>query len=165
MITIVEGQCTGCGACVEVCPTGALYLVDGRAAVDNALCRECEACVSACPTEAIRLITGPINTPDRAPVPVLRREPEVVLVRTSPAQPAPLPLRSALLPALGAALSWTRREIMPRLADLLIERLDRAAAPAANRSTGGGQRGGSGRRQDARGGRGRRRQRWGGGHR
>ena len=31
MITIDLARCNGCGACVEVCPEGALYLVDDKA--------------------------------------------------------------------------------------------------------------------------------------
>ena len=55
MITIDTERCDGCGACVEVCPTGALYLVAGKAAMDGTLCRQCEACLTACPNGAIIL--------------------------------------------------------------------------------------------------------------
>ena len=53
MITIDAELCTGCAACVEVCPTGALYLVAGKATVERALCHDSEACLVACPTGAI----------------------------------------------------------------------------------------------------------------
>jgi hypothetical protein len=34
-------------------------------------------------------------------------------------------LRSRVLPVFGAALAWAGREIVPRLADLLLDTLDR----------------------------------------
>ena len=49
-----EARCTGCGACIEVCPTGALTLAEGKAYLDEVLCRACEACILACPTGALQ---------------------------------------------------------------------------------------------------------------
>ncbi|TEU13379.1 MAG: 4Fe-4S dicluster domain-containing protein, partial [Anaerolineales bacterium] len=34
-LLIDEEACTGCGICVEVCPLGALHLVEGVAVVDE----------------------------------------------------------------------------------------------------------------------------------
>jgi ferredoxin len=45
--------CVGCEACVGVCPTSAISVNDGTAAVDEETCVECGACVSTCPVEAI----------------------------------------------------------------------------------------------------------------
>jgi NAD-dependent dihydropyrimidine dehydrogenase PreA subunit len=123
VIRIDVERCTGCGACVEVCPEGAVYLVDGRVAVDRALCRACEACVAACPVDAIAYASQtsmPREVPAR--VPVVRPEPEVIRVR---AHPAPLLFRSKLLPAIGAALFWAGREIVPRLAGYALDSFDR----------------------------------------
>ncbi len=111
---------------MEVCPTGALYLVDGKATVDQTLCSECEACIAACPTEAITLTTperGPAAEPVR--VPARRPEPEVIHVRT---QTVSTPFRTRVLPVVGAGLVWAGREIVPRLADLLLDTLDRRTA-------------------------------------
>ncbi|NDY58913.1 4Fe-4S dicluster domain-containing protein [Desulfovibrio sulfodismutans] len=47
--------CTGCGACVACCPTGALSLQAGKASVDRSLCVGCGACLRACPTGAVSL--------------------------------------------------------------------------------------------------------------
>ncbi len=63
-------RCTGCGACVEVCPAGALTLVDGKAYLDDALCRGCAACIPVCPADALRpvLEIKAIPVEPRAPV-------------------------------------------------------------------------------------------------
>jgi NAD-dependent dihydropyrimidine dehydrogenase PreA subunit len=89
VITIRAERCDGCGACLEVCSDGALFLIEGKAVVDETLCHECEACVAACPTEAISFVEQ-VTAPARARVPMIRPEPQAVLVES---QPAPLPLR------------------------------------------------------------------------
>ena len=45
--------CTGCGACTNACPFGAMKLANGVAVVDPDLCTLCGACVEACPVSAI----------------------------------------------------------------------------------------------------------------
>jgi Fe-S-cluster-containing hydrogenase component 2 len=47
-------RCTGCGACVELCPVGAITLASGKARVDEESCTGCGACVDACPEGAIK---------------------------------------------------------------------------------------------------------------
>lgn len=47
--------CTGCGACVEICPVEAISLEAGKAKVDEDKCVECGVCVGECPTNAITL--------------------------------------------------------------------------------------------------------------
>ena len=46
--------CTGCGACIEVCPTGALRMVEGHVQVDEALCTGCATCINICPVSALK---------------------------------------------------------------------------------------------------------------
>jgi NAD-dependent dihydropyrimidine dehydrogenase PreA subunit len=48
--------CTGCGDCVAACPTGALSLVNGKAALtEPEKCTYCRVCETSCPTNAIQL--------------------------------------------------------------------------------------------------------------
>jgi NAD-dependent dihydropyrimidine dehydrogenase PreA subunit len=152
MIKIDTERCNGCGACVEVCPTGALYLVEGTAAADQRLCTECEACITACPNEAISLVTPQNAVVESARVPALRPDPLVIQANT---KSSPAPLRASLLPLVGDALAWGWREIVPRLAEVLLYDLDRRATrrqrPAVRQGTpanGSSVRGGgSGRRR------------------
>lgn len=54
MITIRREVCGYCGACVSVCPGGALELIDAYLSVDSALCRpKCKLCSTVCPLGAI----------------------------------------------------------------------------------------------------------------
>jgi len=47
-------ECTGCGTCVDECPTEAITMNSDDIAVVNAdECTDCGMCVDACPTEAI----------------------------------------------------------------------------------------------------------------
>ena len=49
--------CVGCGRCVTVCPTQAIFLDDsGKAIVNSALCQGCAACAAQCPVQAIQII-------------------------------------------------------------------------------------------------------------
>jgi heterodisulfide reductase subunit A len=54
---VVEELCSGCGACVDVCPYEARALDPVRriATVNTALCQNCGACLVACPNKASRI--------------------------------------------------------------------------------------------------------------
>mgnify|MGYP003573646232 CR=1 FL=1 len=58
----IQRQCTHCGACTAVCPTGALAVVRPEMSVefDQKKCSICELCVPACPTRAMQI--RPTNT-------------------------------------------------------------------------------------------------------
>ena len=124
MIRIDTKRCDGCGECVAVCPTGAVYLEGGKAAVEETLCRDCQACIAACPTEAISLVTPKEAVVEPVRVPAPWPEAQVIRVKS---ESTPAPLRTSLLPAVGAALAWGWREIVPRLAEYLLYDLDRRA--------------------------------------
>ena len=53
---IDEKTCTGCGICVEACPTQALSQVGNKARLTHPdLCTYCTICEGICPAEAIEL--------------------------------------------------------------------------------------------------------------
>lgn len=135
MILLSAERCDGCGACVEVCPNGALYLVDGKATLDRLLCRDCELCIAACPTGAITFTTqGEVPVAEPARMPAIRPEPAVIQIRT---EALPQPMRTRVLPLFGATLAWAGRELVPRLADYLLDGLDsRMAQQSSARGVG-----------------------------
>src|SRR5262245_23514451 len=67
---INDDRCTGCDACVAVCPTNVLDLVANKSRVLRFEdCIQCEACMWACPTEALVMFPEgatppPLKIPD-----------------------------------------------------------------------------------------------------
>ncbi|MGB5748249.1 MAG: 4Fe-4S binding protein [Desulfobacterales bacterium] len=59
LAVIAEEDCTGCGICVERCPTDAIDLnAEGVAQRDESACLGCGVCSHFCPEEAISLQEG-----------------------------------------------------------------------------------------------------------
>ncbi|NQU95599.1 MAG: 4Fe-4S binding protein [Candidatus Omnitrophica bacterium] len=52
-----EERCTHCGACITICPTGALYMEKQTMLVifDAEKCNACELCVPGCPPRAMKV--------------------------------------------------------------------------------------------------------------
>jgi hypothetical protein len=86
--------------------------------------------------------------------PAVRPAPEVIQVKT---ESAPAPLRTQVLPVVSTALIWTVREIVPRLAGVFLDSLDRRTAQ--RRATGIAQHGAGTDSQASRRGGGRRHRR------
>jgi NAD-dependent dihydropyrimidine dehydrogenase PreA subunit len=179
MISVNQSLCNGCGACVSECPTDAITLTDGKALVDATLCDGCGSleeehlrlCLQVCPVGALTWTVEPspeavaatalaIAEPSTALAParpepkpgVVVARPMTELAKRAPATPALQ--RRALLPAVGGALVWFGREIVPRLVPLALNALDRTLDRPVGRPTRGPYgastrigRGRSGRRQ------------------
>jgi len=162
MVYVDIEKCAGCGICAEACPVEAVSLVGGIAEVDQEKCTDCEACVEVCPNRAVLAVREPVE--ERVTVPSVRPVPEIIRVRP---QPAPVSLRTRTVPAVSAAaaaLTFLGRNVAPRLADYLLNALDRrlsrgqassAAAASGGASPASGVRG-LGLHRRRRGGRGQR---------
>lgn len=60
-LALDQQRCTGCGACLEVCPQAVLGLSlgNGKAVIlDKDACMECGACARNCPATAIQVQAG-----------------------------------------------------------------------------------------------------------
>lgn len=55
-VEIDNDRCTGCGACVSVCPTGTISLVDEKAVVTGGESISCGHCAAVCPQGAVRVL-------------------------------------------------------------------------------------------------------------
>jgi Pyruvate/2-oxoacid:ferredoxin oxidoreductase delta subunit len=115
MLYVDEGRCSGCGVCVGVCPHGAIVVEEGKASIRQALCQQCEACAAACPERAILSVTEGALVPELDRVRAVRPQ--------EPSRPLSVVARAA--PALGAALLFLGREVMPRVADYVLDVVDR----------------------------------------
>jgi Fe-S-cluster-containing hydrogenase component 2 len=140
-VWVDAARCTGCGACVEVCPTGAMALVDGKARVDEETCIGCEACVDDCPEGAIQ----PVAQGELVPVPE----------RPAPAVRQPSPLAEtagAVAVATGVGLlAKAGRALAQAVGRWLMQPSTVTGSPAARASSapesgGTAGRGGRGRR-------------------
>ena len=52
-LKIVAEVCTGCTHCMNVCPTAAIRIKNGKASLNEAACTDCGMCLKSCPRHAI----------------------------------------------------------------------------------------------------------------
>ena len=51
-----KSKCSGCGACVSVCPYEAIEIgEDGKATINKEKCHGCGKCKEVCPFDAIEM--------------------------------------------------------------------------------------------------------------
>lgn len=60
-LQILEDNCTGCTACVRVCPTEAIRVRDRKASIDPNRCVDCGNCIDVCPFHAIIPRSDPLD--------------------------------------------------------------------------------------------------------
>ncbi|MBI1988020.1 MAG: 4Fe-4S binding protein [Nitrospinae bacterium] len=55
MPVVVDPEvCIGCQSCVDVCPVGAISMVDDKANINQEVCVLSKECLDICPVEAIK---------------------------------------------------------------------------------------------------------------
>jgi digeranylgeranylglycerophospholipid reductase len=103
VITVKADRCGYCGACVGVCPVGAIELAETRLLINEA-CVDCGLCLAACPVGALQA-EGYTET-DAVPV---RRRYDVVVVGAGPG--GSVSAREAAKLGLSVLLLEKRQEI------------------------------------------------------
>ena len=54
-LNVDEKRCIGCSRCMKICPTEAIRIHGGKAAIQEHRCIDCGRCYEVCPAQAIRL--------------------------------------------------------------------------------------------------------------
>lgn len=140
-------RCSGCAICVGVCSTGAMSIQHGKACINQSLCNLCEACADSCPEGAILSVTEQS---------IVRSEGQSAIVEQQSAS-ALVTGAARAAPAIGAALLFVGREVLPRVVDRLFDAVDGKLGESTLQSTGDSSRPGT----SSTGGRRRRRRRGG----
>lgn len=107
MFAVDEEECTGCGLCLEYCPSGAIRMQGPVAEIIQGLCTSCGSCAEECPRNAIyeyeELPAQRSGTYD--PVPSMSSRPPVVVGERRPLLARQQKIAAAvLLPALSKIL-------------------------------------------------------------
>ena len=127
MLYVDQDRCSGCGVCVTVCSSDAIAIREGKAAIDQERCNQCEACYAACPEEAILTVLERGLVPDATATRAM--EPRPV------SGAADIAARAA--PAVGAALLFIGREVVPRVTRYVLDAVERRAGDTAVRPASG----------------------------
>lgn len=104
MVIADPERCAYCGACVSICPVGALELQETRLSVSDA-CTKCLLCADACPMGAFRSRGSEISAP-------VRDQYDVVVVGAGPA---------------GSATAWEAARLGLKV--LLLEKRQEIGSP------------------------------------
>ena len=62
-VSVQSSKCSGCGVCLDGCPTWAIELKDRKARINTLSCIPCGTCESACPRGAIAYGKADLNLP------------------------------------------------------------------------------------------------------
>jgi Fe-S-cluster-containing hydrogenase component 2 len=121
-IRVDEEKCIGCGACMEVCPTEAIQMNGGLVVLNQAVCSQCQSCVDICPTGAISVVELPQVIQPATVQPLRQSKPAIKEL-----VPEDQKTWHSML------LAYARREIMPKILDVLINTLEQKLAATQSR--------------------------------
>lgn len=135
LLYIDPTECTGCGVCVDVCPTGAISLDENAVVsrIDPILCDDCLVCLDVCQNEAIQLTPSPDLVPSVQSEVV---EGEVIGRDVIPIPSVRMPVKTRqpgqLAALAGTALTFVGSWLLPRAADALLGAVERRLSSGAH---------------------------------
>jgi NAD-dependent dihydropyrimidine dehydrogenase PreA subunit len=148
VVWIDAERCTGCGACIEACPVGAIALMDGTAHVEKETCTGCGACLEVCPEDAIHsVVEGELVQVEERPMAERRHvaPPTPAVDRARPLVEAARPAVTAvgigvLIRAVDALLRAVGHWLAERPEERGMPPASQEETPAPGRANGGGRR-------------------------
>ncbi|HWS42332.1 MAG TPA: [Fe-Fe] hydrogenase large subunit C-terminal domain-containing protein [Pseudoflavonifractor sp.] len=60
-VVLEYNRCRGCTTCIKGCPTEAIRVRNGKAAILNVRCIDCGTCIRLCPHKAIKSVSDPLD--------------------------------------------------------------------------------------------------------
>jgi ferredoxin len=135
LLNIDRTLCTGCGACLDACSSGAIRLDEDEcvSAIDPALCNECLECLDVCPNDAIQRTASPDLAPAWGGEVV---EGEVITSEVIPVSGVRLPIQTRqpgqLAALAGTALTFVGSWLLPRAANMLMDAMERRLVDGAS---------------------------------
>ncbi len=119
MASVIERLCTGCGACLSVCPMDAIELDNVTARIDPEKCTDCGACLAVCPNDAIVLPPAKTAPVGAEHVIEIVQQPTAPMVR---AQSGLVAWGRRLSPLVAAAVWEFGRDVVSSLLDIASRR-------------------------------------------
>ncbi|MEW6553751.1 MAG: 4Fe-4S binding protein [Actinomycetota bacterium] len=123
MYAVDEDLCTGCGLCVEECPSGAIKALGRAVEISEGLCTACGSCAEVCPQDAIY---------EYEELPVLQGQKREAVRAGAPHSPLTAAERSA--PLARQQKIAAAAVLLPVLSKLLFRLAGRVSLRGGNRS-------------------------------
>ncbi len=120
-------RCRGCTTCIKNCPTEAIRVRSGKAAILNERCIDCGTCIQVCPHKAVKSVSDTSGRPGELPVPHRPARPRPLRAVSAPGRCGHRPQRPA-----GDRLSAGLRG--RRAAEILSDYARGRIRPAAERA-------------------------------
>ena len=112
-IRVNHAQCTGCGICIDICPSTAISLVNGIAEIDIFACTLCQKCVKDCPVGAISIV----ELPQIVDIKSMQFSENLEVIEAEP-------ISSSAQRSIVSIMAYMGSKVIPRLIDLFFSKYE-----------------------------------------